>query len=124
MSKNPLSRIWIALSEPTPAAIAPPDTFDEAEVAAMLKELGMALIEVVQPTNLVRTRLLRVARRYTTKEVRVVALPTVLLVQVGTVGYEIDVTKRATAQLDLADRVGEIGRLASAGAIAPADAVA
>jgi uncharacterized membrane protein YjjP (DUF1212 family) len=124
MPKNLFSRMWVALSEPTPEPIAPPDTFDEAEVAAMLRELGMALIEVVQPTNLVRTRLLLVAWRYTTKDVRVVALPTVLLIQVGTVGYEIDVTRRATAQLDLADRIGDIARLAAAGAIAPADAVA
>jgi uncharacterized membrane protein YjjP (DUF1212 family) len=116
--------MWLALLDEPPEPIAPPDTFDESEVAAMLKELGMALIEVMQPTNLVRTRLLRIARRYTTKDVRVVVLPTVLLVQVGPVGYEIDVTKRATAQLDLADRVDEIGRLAAAGAIAPADAVA
>jgi uncharacterized membrane protein YjjP (DUF1212 family) len=124
MSNNLLSRMWVALSEPTPAPIAPPDTFDEAEIAAMLKEVGMALIEVVQPTNLVRTRLLRIARRYTTKDVRVVVLPTVLLVQVGTVGYEIDVTGRATAQLDLADRVDDLARLAAAGAISPTDAVA
>ena len=124
MPKNLVSRVWLALREEPPPPIAAPDAFDEAEVAAMLRELGMALIEVVQPTNLVRTRLLNIARRYTTKDVRVVALPTVLLVQVGTVGYEIDVTQRATAQLDLADRVANIARLAAAGAIAPADAVA
>ena len=124
MPKNLVSRVWLALREEPPPPIAAPDAFDEAEVAAMLRELGMALIEVVQPTNLVRTRLLNIARRYTTKDVRVVALPTVLLVQVGTVGYEIDVTQRATAQLDLADRVADIARLAAAGAIAPADAVA
>ena len=124
MPKNLVSRVWLALREEPPLPIAAPDAFDEAEVAAMLRELGMALIEVVQPTNLVRTRLLNIARRYTTKDVRVVALPTVLLVQVGTVGYEIDVTQRATAQLDLADRVANIARLAAAGAIAPADAVA
>src|ERR1700730_15990947 len=90
----------------------------------MLRELGMALIEVVQPTNLIRSRLLSIARRYTTKDVRVVVLPTVLLVQVGTVGHEIDVTQRATAQLDMAGRVGDIGRLAAAGALAPAERVA
>ncbi|MDT5350279.1 MAG: hypothetical protein QOH91_3566 [Mycobacterium sp.] len=124
MSKNLVSRMWLALSEQPPTPIAPPDTFGEAEVAAMLRELGMALIEVVQPTNLIRSRLLSIARRYTTKDVRVVVLPTVLLVQVGTVGHEIDVTQRATAQLDMAGRVGDIARLAAAGAIAPAEAVA
>ncbi len=103
--------------------MAPPDTYDETEVAAMLRELGIALIEVVQPTQLVSTRLQNVARRYTTKDVRVVVLPTILLIQVGTVGYEIDITTRATSQLDHAGRVDDIARLAAAGAIAPADAV-
>src|SRR5271166_2698047 len=124
MSKNLVSRVWLALREKSPAPIAPPDTFDEAEVAGMLCELGMALIEVMQPTNLVRARLLGIGQRYTTKDVRVVALPTVLLVKVGSVGYEIDVTQRATAQLNLAGRVGDIARLAEAGAIAPVEAVA
>ncbi|WP_137148536.1 threonine/serine exporter ThrE family protein [Mycolicibacterium sp. CR10] len=116
-------RVWSALRDDMPPALAPPDTYDKAEVAAMLRALGVALVEVVQPTNLVGKRLLKVARRYTTCDVRVVVLPTILLIQIDTVGYEIDVTTRPTTQLDLAGRVDHIARLAVAGAIAPADAI-
>ncbi len=115
-------RAWSGMREEIPPALAPPDTYDEAEVAAMLRLLGLALVEIVQPTQLVRAKLLRVARRYTTEDVRVVVLPTVLMIQIGTVGYEVDATTRATTQLDLAGRVNRIGKLAEAGAITPVDA--
>jgi uncharacterized membrane protein YjjP (DUF1212 family) len=114
---------WESLREELPAPIAPPDTYPEADVAAMLRELGLALVEVVQPTQLVTTRLHTVAKRYTTEDVRVVVLPTVLLIQVGTASYEVDATTRATTQLDLAGRVDHIARLCAAGAIAPDEAV-
>jgi uncharacterized membrane protein YjjP (DUF1212 family) len=116
-------RLWSALRDDIPPALAPPDTYDEAEVAAMLRALGVALVEVIQPTQVVCDRLLKVAQRYTTHDVRVVVLPTILLIQIGTVGYEIDVTTRSTTQLNLAGRVDDIAKLATAGAITPADAV-
>lgn len=116
-------RVWSALREDIPPALAPPDSYDVAEVAAMLRALGLALVEVTQPTQLIRTRLLNVARRYTTQNVRVVVLPTILLIQIGTVGYEIDVTTRATTQLDFAGRIDHLTKLAAAGAITPADAI-
>jgi uncharacterized membrane protein YjjP (DUF1212 family)/uncharacterized membrane protein YjjB (DUF3815 family) len=123
MLSDRAQRMWHAMREETPAPLAPPDTYDDAEIADMLRELGIALVEVVQPTQLVRTRLLYVAKRYTSKAVRVVALPTILLIQVGTESYEVDTSTRATTQLDLAGRVDHIARLASAGAITPVDAV-
>lgn len=117
-------RGWRGLREEMPAPLAPPDTYAADDIAAMLRELGIAMVEVVQPTQLVRARLQRVARRYTTKDVRVVVLPTVLWIQIGTDSYEVAASTRATTQLDLAGRVDHIARLAAAGAIAPADAVA
>jgi uncharacterized membrane protein YjjP (DUF1212 family) len=52
-----------------------------------------------------------------------VALPTALVVQVGSVGYEVEVSNRSTLQLDLAGRIDDIADLASVGAITPTDAV-
>ena len=99
MWSTQLQRWWSGLHEDIPEPLAPPDSYDDAEIAAMLRELGIALVEVVQPTQLVRNRLLNVARRYTTKPVRVVVLPTVLLIQLGSDNYEVDATTRATTQL-------------------------
>lgn len=90
----------------------------------MLREIGIALIEVQQPSQLIYTRLHEIAAQYTTETVRVVVLPTVLLVQVGTVGYEVDTTRTSMLQLDMAGRVDDIATLAAAGAITPADAIA
>ena len=67
---------------------------DDAEVAAMLRELGIALIECEQPAQLVRARLLAIAKQYTHETVRVVVLPTALVVQVGNIAYEVE-TDRA-----------------------------
>ncbi|MGV0834417.1 threonine/serine ThrE exporter family protein [Mycolicibacterium thermoresistibile] len=119
-----LGRAWAALQKDVPAALAAPDSYDDADVAAMLRQIGIALVEVQQPTQLVRDRLLRIADRYTTKEVRVVVLPTVLLIQIGTDGYEVESSTRGTTQLDLAGRVDAIAELAGAGAITPRDAIA
>lgn len=117
-------RLWHRVREETPRSLSPPDTYDEAAVAALLRELGLALIEVVWPTQLVTARLHKVAQAYTTADVRVVSLPTVLVIQVGTAHVEVDIAKRWTTQLDVADRVDHIARLAEAGAISPRDAVA
>lgn len=111
------------LRKVTPDALAPPDSYDAAEVAAMLREIGIALVEVSQPTQVVEDRLRRIATRYTTEPVRAVALPTMLLIQVGTEGYEIDGTNVSSSRLDMAARIDRIADLAEAGAITPADAV-
>jgi uncharacterized membrane protein YjjP (DUF1212 family) len=118
-----VQRAFRSLRKEIPDAVGDPDTHDDAEVAAMLRELGIALVEVEQPTQLVTARLLNIARRYTTQTVRVVVLPTVLVIQVGSVGYEVDTSKQATTQLDLAGRIDDIAELAEVGAITPADAV-
>lgn len=120
-----MTRSWSlrSLRKKAPAALFEPDVHDDAEVAAMLRELGVALVEVNQATQLVAARLLVIADRYTTERVRVVVLPTVLVIQVGTVGYEVESSTHSTTQLDLAGRIDAIAELAEAGAITPADAV-
>lgn len=95
---------------------------DDAEVAAMLRELGIALIECNQPTHLVAARLQAIAVNYTSRQVRVVVLPTALVVQVGTVAYEVETVIHQTTQLNLAGRIDAIAELAEVGAITPADA--
>ena len=90
----------------------------------MLRAIGIALVEVEQPTQLVEGRLLQIAAQYTTEPVRVVVLPTMLMIQVGNVGYEVDGSTHASLQLDMAGRIDDIASLAAVGAITPADAVA
>jgi uncharacterized membrane protein YjjP (DUF1212 family) len=103
-------------------ALAPPDHFDRGDVAAMLREIGIALVEVSYPVQLVEERLLEIAARYTTAEVEVGVLPTMLFVQVGDT-HEMKGSAQASGQLDMAARVDEITRLARAGAIARREAV-
>lgn len=124
MSRNERwQRIVKALRKTTPAPLLQPGSSDEAEVAAMLRAIGIALIEVAQPTLVVEARLLEIAPRYTEKPVRVVALPTVLMIQIGDVGYQIEGSTHSSLQLDMAGRIDDIASLAAAGAITPADAI-
>jgi uncharacterized membrane protein YjjP (DUF1212 family) len=116
-------RVWQSVRKDTPVALSDPDSHDDGEVAAMLRELGIALLEVEQPTQLVVGRLIKIGANYTRHKVRVVALPTALVIQVGSVGYEVEVSNRATIQLDLAGRIDDLADLASVGAITPADAI-
>lgn len=119
-------RCWRAIRKEVPDPIADPadpELHDETEVAAMLRELGIALVEVEQPTQLVTARLLEIARRYTTATARVAVLPTMLVVQVGSVAYEVDTSRQSTTQLNLAGRIDDIAALAEVGAITPADAI-
>lgn len=88
----------------------------------MLRELGIALVECEQPTHLVAARLLAIAPQYTRETVRVVVLPTALVVQVGTIAYEIEMVAKPTTQLNLAGRIDAIADLAEVGAITAADA--
>jgi uncharacterized membrane protein YjjP (DUF1212 family) len=103
--------------------LAEPDSYSDAEIAEMLREIGIALVEVQQPTLLVTARLERIAAQYTSHQVRMIVLPTVLVVQVGNVAFEVETSTHATVQLDLAGRVDAIAELAEVGAITPADAV-
>ena len=112
------------LRKSPPAPLAPPDSYPPMEVAVMLREIGIALVEVAQPTPIVEGRLLAIAARYTTAPVRVVVLPTMLLIQIGEAAYEIDGSTHSSLQLDAAGRIDDIASLAEAGAIAPVDATA
>ena len=117
-------RIFDSIRKTPPEPLAPPDTHDQADVAAMLREIGIALVEVEQPTQLVEGRLLQIAAQYTSEAVRVVVLPTMLMIQVGTVGYEVDGSTHSSLQLDMAGRIDDIASLAAVGAITPTDAIA
>lgn len=121
--ENWMRRFLRAMAKEKHVALAEPDSYDENEVAAMLRQIGIALVEVEQPSEFVMARLLRIAARYTTHTVRAIVLPTVLIVQVGNVAYEVETSSRATAQLDLAGRIDDIAELAEVGAITPADAI-
>ncbi len=118
-------RAWLSVRKETPPPLTAPDTYSDAEIAAMLRSLGMALLEVGQPTNLVISRLLTIAARYTCKKVRVAVLPTMLMIQIETTGCtEIQMSTRVTARLDQAGRIDDIVDLAAVGSITPADAMA
>jgi hypothetical protein len=112
-----------AIRKVPPAALAPPDSYPPIEIAAMMREIGVALSEVAQPIPIVQGRLEAIAAKYTTQPVRMVVLPTVLLIQIGDVAFEIDGSTHSSLQLDAAGRIDEIASLAEAGAIAPAEAV-
>lgn len=115
-------RFLQSIRKEIPEALAEGQDHDDAEVAAMLRELGIALLECEQPTQLVEARLLTIARQYTRQTVRAVVLPTALVVQVGTVAYEVETVAKPTTQLNLAGRIDAIAELAEVGAITPADA--
>ena len=117
-------RIVNAVRKRPPIALAPPDTYPPGDVAAMLREIGVALSEVAQAAPIVEERLIRIATKYTTKPVRLVVMPTVLMIQIGREAYEIDGSTHSSLQLDAAGRIDNIASLAEAGAITPTDAVA
>lgn len=116
-------RVWHSVSKQAPAPLAAPDTHPVGAIAQMLREIGIALLEVQVPSGVVEARLTHIARRYTAEPFQVVALPTVLIIQVGSTGHEVAGSTRGTTQLDRAGRIDAITRLAAAGAITPADAV-
>ncbi len=117
-------RIIDALRKTPPAALAAPDRYPPGDVAEMMRLIGIALVEVAQPTPIVEGRLSKIAAAYTTAPVRVVVLPTVLLIQIGDHTYEIDGSTRSSLQLDAAGRIDQIASLAEAGAVEPLDAIA
>ena len=116
------SRIADAFRFTEPPAVAPPDHYGRADVAAMLRDIGIAMVEVSFPVQLVEDRLLEIAARYTTARVQVAVLPTMLFIQVGD-AHEMEGSAQPSGRLDMAARVEEIARLARAGAITPGDAV-
>ncbi len=120
-------RLIEGLRKVPPAPLGSPDSHHAPDVAAMLREIGIALIEVSQPTPIVESRLLHIAAKYTSEPVRVVALPTALMIQIGDDGdprgFQIEGSTRSSLQLDAAGRIDAIASLAEAGAISPTDAI-
>lgn len=119
-----MRRRLASLRKERPQRLIHENADSDALVAAMLRELGLALLEVEQPTHEVETRLIRIAALHTDQTVRVVAQPNALWIQVGTEGYEIAKSSRLITHLDMAGRVERIADLAAVGAISPADAIA
>ncbi len=117
------ARIAGAFHPAPPPPLAPPGHYPPAEVAEMLREIGIAMVEASYPVQLVEQRLREIAARYTTARVQVAVLPTMLYIQVGD-RHELEGSARPSSQLDKTARVDEIAGLAAAGAISPADAVA
>ncbi|WP_422742064.1 threonine/serine ThrE exporter family protein [Mycobacterium sp. WMMD1722] len=117
-----LRRLLAGIRKQVPAAPDDGRIHDDTQVAAMLRELGIALIECSQPAQMVQARLSAIAAAYTDETVRIVVLPTALVVQVGYVAYEVETVQKPTTQLDLAGRVDAIAELAEVGAIDPAEA--
>ena len=115
-----LRSLWMATPPP---ALAPPDHFEAADVASMLREIGIAMVEASYPVQLVEQRLLEIGRRYTTEPVQAAVLPTMLFIQIGSTVHEMESSAQPSSRLDMAGRVAEIARLAGAGAIAPREAV-
>ena len=115
-----LRSLWMAIPPP---ALAPPDHFEAADVASMLREIGIAMVEASYPVQLVEQRLLEIGRRYTTEPVQAAVLPTMLFIQIGATVHEMESSAQPSSRLDMAGRVAEIARLAGAGAIAPREAV-
>lgn len=116
---------WIIrrLRKPVPPALAPPDTYDPADVADMLREIGVAMVETSQPVQVVEQRLLQIGARYTTETVQAAVLPTMLLIQIGTSAYQMETSVQGSGQMNMAAKTDEILNLAAAGAITPKDAV-
>lgn len=124
MSHSPRRhRIIDAIRKTPPAPVGVPNSYPPMEIAAMLREIGIGLVEIAQPTPIVEARLQQIAAQYTTEAVRVVALPTVLMIQIGDDGYQIEGSTHSSLQLDLAGKIDDIASLAAAGAISPREAI-
>ena len=117
---------WLtdAFGKSVPPPIAPPDHYRPDDVAAMLREIGAALVECSQPIQLVEQRLLDIAARYTTEPVQVAVLPTMLFIQIGTATHQMESSVQISGLFDMAARIDDIAAQAAAGAISPQDAVA
>ena len=106
-----------------PDSLGDPDSHDDAEVAAMLRELGIALLEVEQPTQLVHGRLSPSRRSTPPRRCGWWRCRRCWSFQVGNVAYEVEASTHATIQLDLAGKIDDIAELAAVGGITPADAI-
>ena len=98
---------------------------DTSEVAALLRALGVALLEGGQATNDVRTTVLRIASAYGIDDARVVVLPTVIFLQVpGETANrtEIGSISEVSLRLDQIGALASLVRRVESGTLSPADA--
>lgn len=94
------------------------------EVAAMLRVLGVAMLESGQATNEIEDTLTLIARAYAHSEMRVIVLPTVLMIQVttgDTVSTEIGGMRDANLRLDQIGAIASLVTEAVHGRVEPRD---
>jgi uncharacterized membrane protein YjjP (DUF1212 family) len=100
-----------------------PAVVDPASVVAMLRALGVAMLTTGRATNDVLSTLEQVARTYGRSSVRLLVLPTAVVIQhVGdTITTEIDTVEPMSARLDQVGAVDAVVKEARAGTIDPSD---
>ena len=101
------------LLKTSPPALAAPDHYDLDDITAMLREIGAGLIEVAQPIQVVETRLVEIAAKYTTEPLEVAAFPTMLLIQIGgkTFRLRLEGSVQPSGQFDTAASIDQIADL-------------
>jgi uncharacterized membrane protein YjjP (DUF1212 family) len=110
---------------------APDTTPSDAEVVAMLRTFAVAQLEVGQPANLVEESLHVIARAYDVGPLRVVVLPTVVLIEVSGRDQdgadrhrtEIEPVPSVETRLDQAQAIERLVVEGMAGHLVPSEAV-
>ena len=114
-------RLWSGTS----AEVATAESVDPA-VVGMLRAFGIAMLETGQATNEVEETLHRIAAAYGAGRMRVVVLPTVIIIQVeGTAATtELDSVSGRAMRLDQTGAIATLVAAAARGGLEPAEAVA
>jgi uncharacterized membrane protein YjjP (DUF1212 family) len=121
------ARLRHALLKQRPEPLEGTDPYPDEDVLTMLRQLGIAMIETGQPTNLVESQLRAIGLAYTGHEVRVLVFPTYLIVQLDSplqTKTQVDEPSWAVARLDQAGEVDTLVKLAKARAATPAEVTA
>jgi uncharacterized membrane protein YjjP (DUF1212 family) len=105
-------------------ADSPVADHDPVEVLGMLRELGIALLETGQATNVVESTLADVGRAYGLHDLESIVLPTALIVKANGAATELAQSTLLGSRLDQAGAIDALGQEASLGTLAPSDAVA
>ena len=99
---------------------------DDSEAAQLLCELGIAMLEAGQATSDVERTLTTVAAAYRLDPVRLVVLPTVMIVQLRNAQrtIEVDLVRPGAARLDQAAEIDELVAAAARARLEPSAALA
>jgi len=114
-------RLWSGVAS---ADVAPVESVDPA-VVGMLRTFGIAMLETGQATNEVEETLYRIAAAYGAGQMRVVVLPTVIIIQVeGTAATtELDSVSGPAMRLDQTGAIATLVAAAARGELEPVEAV-